>query len=122
MAIENYSELLEHGGKVVDDRKGKIVYTLLPLNGEERFEFVKDKISSHYAYIQLDALYTETKKKVARLSIQKEIKKQKPECRLGIRVSAFLDYKIVTAVNPVPIISSGRPSSLPRYLASGQEP
>jgi hypothetical protein len=72
VAIENYSELLEHGGKLVDDRKGKIVYTLLPLNGEERFEFVKDKISSHYAYIQLDALFTETKKKVARLSIQKK--------------------------------------------------
>ena len=72
VAIENYSELLENGGKVLDDRKGKVVYTLLPLNGEERFEFVKDKISSHYAYIQLDALFTETKKKVARLSIQKK--------------------------------------------------
>lgn len=72
IAIENYSELLEQGGKVLDDRKGKVVYTLLPLNGEERFEFVKDKISSHYAHIQLDALFTETKKKIARLSIQKK--------------------------------------------------
>ncbi len=72
VAIDNYSELLEHGGKELDDRKGKVVYTLLPLNGEERFEFVKDKISSHYAHIQLDALFTETKKKVARLSIQKK--------------------------------------------------
>ncbi|MER2088954.1 MAG: YpoC family protein [Sporosarcina sp.] len=71
-AIKMYSELLKNGGKVVDDRKGKVVYTLLPLNGEERFEFVKDKISSHYAYIQLDALFTETKKKVARLSIQQK--------------------------------------------------
>jgi hypothetical protein len=70
--IGNYSELLEHGGKIFDERKDKPVYTLLPLNGEERFEFVKDKISSHYAYIQLDALFTETKKKVARLSIQKK--------------------------------------------------
>ena len=67
--IVNYLSMV---GKLVDDRKGKIVYTLLPLNGEERFEFVKDKISSHYAYIQLDALFTETKKKVARLSIQKK--------------------------------------------------
>lgn len=72
VAIENYSELLERGGNVLDERKGKVVYTLLPLNGEERFEFVKDKISSHYAHIQLDALFTETKKKVARLSIQKK--------------------------------------------------
>ncbi|MBO0586551.1 YpoC family protein [Sporosarcina sp. E16_8] len=72
VAIENYSELLEHGGKEFDDRRGKTVYILMPLNGEERFEFVKDRISSHYAYIQLDALFTETKKKVARLSIQKK--------------------------------------------------
>jgi len=71
-AIENYNILLELGGSKFDDRKGKVVYTLLPLNGEERFEFVKDKISSHYAYIQLDALFTETKKKTARLSIQKK--------------------------------------------------
>ncbi|KAA0966109.1 hypothetical protein FQ087_07630 [Sporosarcina sp. ANT_H38] len=72
MAIENYSELLEQGGKVLDDRKNKVVYILLPLNGDERFQFVKDKISSHYAHIQLDALFTETKKKVARLSIQRK--------------------------------------------------
>ncbi|AMQ06847.1 YpoC family protein [Sporosarcina psychrophila] len=72
VAIDNYSELLEQGGKVLDDRKGKVVYTLLPLNGIERFEFVKDKITSHYAHVQLDALFTETKKKVARLSIQKK--------------------------------------------------
>jgi hypothetical protein len=72
VAIVNYSELLEQGGKVSDDRRGKVVYTLLPLNGEERFEFVKDKILSHYAHVQLDALFTETKKKVARLAIQKK--------------------------------------------------
>ncbi|MFJ7933479.1 YpoC family protein [Sporosarcina sp. NPDC096371] len=70
-AITNYHELLECGGKEFDDRKGKLEYLLLPLNGEERFEFVKDKIASHYAYVQLDALFTETKKKVARLAIRK---------------------------------------------------
>lgn len=69
-AIVNYSELLELGGTALDDRKGKAVFVLLPLNGEERFEFVKDKISSHYAFVQLDALVSETKKKVARLAIQ----------------------------------------------------
>jgi len=72
VAIDNYSALLEQGGKILDERKGKQVYTLLPLNGIERFEFVKDKISSHYAHVQLDALFTETKKKVARLSLQKK--------------------------------------------------
>ena len=49
----------------------KVDAILLPLNGEERFQFVKDRINSHYAYIQLDALYTETKKKAARLSVRK---------------------------------------------------
>ena len=29
--LTNYSELLEHGGKVLDDRKGKVVYTLLAI-------------------------------------------------------------------------------------------
>jgi hypothetical protein len=71
-AIANYSELLELGGTALDDRKGKAIFLLLPLNGEERFEFVKDKIASHYAFVQLDALVSETKKKVARLAIQKK--------------------------------------------------
>ena len=71
-AIANYSELLELGGMAFDDRKGKDVFVLLPLNGEERFEFVQAKISSHYAFVQLDALVTETRKKVARLAIQKK--------------------------------------------------
>ena len=71
-AIANYSELLELGGTTFDGRKGKNIFVLLPLNGEERFEFVKAKISSHYAFVQLDALITETRKKVARLAIQKK--------------------------------------------------
>lgn len=62
-AIANYSELLHLGGTALDDRKGKAVFVLLPLNGEERFEFVKDKITSHYAFVQLDALVLETKRK-----------------------------------------------------------
>ena len=68
-AITNYQELLEYGGKTIDERKGTAVYTLLPLNGEERFEFVQAKIASHYAFVQLDALFTETKKKAARLRL-----------------------------------------------------
>ncbi|WP_318617376.1 YpoC family protein [Sporosarcina sp. YIM B06819] len=69
-AIDNYSELLELGGTAFDERTGKAIFVLLPLNGVERFEFIKDKISSHYAFVQLDALVTETRKKVARLAIQ----------------------------------------------------
>ena len=72
IAIRDYEELLEYGGSEINNRTGKMEALLLPLNGEERFQFVKDRIASHYAYIQLDALYTETKKKAARLFVMKK--------------------------------------------------
>ncbi|WP_156450414.1 YpoC family protein [Sporosarcina sp. HYO08] len=70
-AINNFEKLLAFGGKELNERSGKQLYILLPLNGEERLDFIKKKITSHYAFVQLDALYTETKKKAARLAIQK---------------------------------------------------
>lgn len=66
-AIENYEELLEYGGKEIDKQTGKSVYVLFPLNGEERIEFIKARIQSHYAHVQLNMLYLEMKKKVARI-------------------------------------------------------
>ena len=72
LAIRDYAQLLEYGGSELNKRTGKIDALLLPLNGEERFQFVKDRIASHYAHIQLDALYTETKKKAARLFVMKK--------------------------------------------------
>lgn len=69
-AIENYSMLLSLGGKE-ENRVGEQVPVLQALNGEERFEFIQVRINSHYAFIQLDALYTETKKKAARLAVRK---------------------------------------------------
>jgi hypothetical protein len=71
-AIRDYVQLLEYGGSELNERTGKFEALLLPLNGEERLLFVKDRIASHYAYIQLDALYTETKKKAARLFVMKK--------------------------------------------------
>lgn len=70
-AIENYSILLALGGKE-ENRVGKQVFVLQALNGEERFKFIQMRINSHYACIQLDALYTETKKKAARLAVRKK--------------------------------------------------
>ncbi len=72
IAIRNYTQLLEYGGSELNQRTGKMVARLLPLNGDERLQFVKDKIASHYAYVQLDALYTEAKKKAARLSVMQK--------------------------------------------------
>lgn len=71
VAINDYEELLEYGGKKLDERTGKNVDILLPLNGIERFDFIKSRINSHYAYIQLNELYDETRKKAARLSVMK---------------------------------------------------
>ncbi|QUW22140.1 hypothetical protein JSQ81_00665 [Sporosarcina sp. Marseille-Q4063] len=72
VAIRDYEQLLEYGGSELNERTGNLDALLLPLNGEERLQFVKDRIASHYAYIQLDALYTETKKKAARLFVMKK--------------------------------------------------
>jgi len=72
IAIDDYTKLLEYGGKEINERTGKSKYILLPLNGDERFNFIKDRINSHYAHIQLDALYEETKKKAARLAVMKK--------------------------------------------------
>ena len=72
IAINDYTKLLEYGGKEINERTGKSKYILLPLNGDERFNFIKDRINSHYAHIQLDALYEETKKKAARLAVMKK--------------------------------------------------
>lgn len=72
VAISDYTDLLKYGGKEINERTGKSKYILLPLNGDERFSFIKERINSHYAHIQLDAMYEETKKKAARLSVMKK--------------------------------------------------
>lgn len=66
-AIEQYEQLLAYGG--LDENRKPM---LLSLNGEERLAFIKKQIQSHYAYVQLDALYDESRKKAARLAITKK--------------------------------------------------
>lgn len=72
IAISDYTALLDYGGKEVNARTGELEPILLPLNGVERFEFIQQRIHSHYAYVQLNELYDETKKKAARLSVMKK--------------------------------------------------
>lgn len=71
-AIDNYCNLLECGGKEINERTGSSEFVLLPLNGNDRFEFIKERINSHYAHVQLSALYLESKKKAARLYVMKK--------------------------------------------------
>lgn len=71
-AIDQYENLLAYGGIQENPQNGQEQPVLLPLNGEERLAFIKKQIHSHYAFVQLDALYDETRKKAARLAITKK--------------------------------------------------
>lgn len=63
-ALKEYTTLLRYGE--VEDQ---IQSLLLPLNGEERLAFIEKQIASRYAFVQLDALYDESRKRAARLSL-----------------------------------------------------
>jgi len=45
-------------------------YEVLPLNGEERFLFIIRKPGHYAAFCQLDGLFEETRKKIARLRVK----------------------------------------------------
>lgn len=45
-------------------------YEVLPLNGVERYHFIKSRPEHYGSYIQLNELFIETKKKMARLRIK----------------------------------------------------
>lgn len=63
-ALQNYYELLKYGEVEADG-----LSLLLPLNGEERLAFIEKHMPGRYAFVQLDALYDESRKKAARLSV-----------------------------------------------------
>lgn len=50
-------------------------YEVLPINGMERLQFIKARPGQYACYRQLDELFKETKKKLARLRVKKELKK-----------------------------------------------
>ena len=45
-------------------------FEVLPLNGVERYHFISNRPEHYVAYIQLNELFIETKKKMARLRIK----------------------------------------------------
>ncbi|HEY9571413.1 MAG TPA: hypothetical protein VIR26_10460, partial [Metalysinibacillus sp.] len=45
--------------------------SLLPTNGRERLAFIKARPGQYACYRQLDELYKETKKRIARVRIQR---------------------------------------------------
>ena len=46
-------------------------YELMPINGMERFQFIKARPGQYACYRQLDELFKETKKRCARLRLKK---------------------------------------------------
>lgn len=63
--IENYETLVTLGGTFWNEAREEEWYVFGPLNEAERIKFVKDKYKSHYAYVQLNALFDELRKKAA---------------------------------------------------------
>lgn len=63
--IENYETLVTLGGTFWNEAREEEWYVFGPLNEAERIEFVKSKYKSHYAYVQLNALFEELRKKAA---------------------------------------------------------
>ena len=62
-AIENYLAMIESFLHVDPSETADIKSSIEPLNGNERLQFIRGKISGYFAYVQLDALYTEAMKK-----------------------------------------------------------
>ncbi|MGG0668183.1 YpoC family protein [Lederbergia citrisecunda] len=68
-AIENYLAML---GSFLPIDTGSSASPIEPLNGKERLQFIHSKRAGHFAYVQLDALYTEAMKKtVSRFAMKK---------------------------------------------------
>ncbi|MFD1203922.1 YpoC family protein [Sporosarcina contaminans] len=66
-AIKNYQELLIAFGYSDQHATATPILRIEPLNGKERLQFVEKTLNKRYAIIQLDALYTEAKKKAAQI-------------------------------------------------------
>ena len=68
MALSLYEKLLVLVSEVnVFDIKGLCEYEVVPINAKDRYLFVKGSPGKYAAYRQLDELFKETKKKIARL-------------------------------------------------------
>lgn len=71
-AIDNYLAMLGSFLCVDSLGQGDSTSSIEPLNGKERLQFILSKKTGHFAYVQLDALYTEAMKKaVSRMAMKK---------------------------------------------------
>lgn len=69
----NFRKTIEQYGTSYNHQLRKEQFILAPLNYEERISFVEAKKTSHYAFVQLDALFDEMRKKFARVTIARKL-------------------------------------------------
>ncbi|MCH7321283.1 hypothetical protein LZ480_05195 [Solibacillus sp. MA9] len=65
--IAHYEQLLINSAESDAGFSVQVEYELMPINGMERFQFIKMRPAQYACYRQLDELYKETKKRCARL-------------------------------------------------------
>ncbi|WP_274309748.1 YpoC family protein [Solibacillus daqui] len=68
--IAHYEQLLINSSESDIGFSVQAEYELMPINGMERFQFIKMRPAQYACYRQLDELYKETKKRCARLRLK----------------------------------------------------
>ena len=69
-AIAHFEQLLVESSESNTLFSAQEAYELMPINGMERFQFIKMRPAQYACYRQLDELYKETKKRCARLRLK----------------------------------------------------
>ena len=69
--IELFEIFIAEGSVTDEPFKINAEYELMPINGMERFQFIKARPGQYACYRQLDELFKETKKRCARLRLKK---------------------------------------------------
>ena len=69
--IELFETFIVEGSVTEESFKINAEYELMPINGMERFQFIKARPGQYACYRQLDELFKETKKRCARLRLKK---------------------------------------------------
>lgn len=68
--IAHFEQLLIDSAETEEAFSIDAEYELMPINGMERFQFIKMRPAQYACYRQLDELYKETKKRCARLRLK----------------------------------------------------
>ena len=69
--IELFESFIVEGSQTDNGFNTQYIYEIMPINGMERFQFIKARPGQYACYRQLDELFKETKKRCARLRLKK---------------------------------------------------